>query len=422
MSKNNTNNTKNSNITKNNLNLNLNSNVKLKTNINNDNSTEKSITNTVANNKKNTSNNTDIIKNTKNTTNTTSPNIIDSSGAVDKKSENNIEDNKLFGSIKSFYSTSKQRIAIVQSLIDNTPIIIKIMNIIVPFIIAYIFTKMYYNIYLSVFFAIITVLAIFFMTKSIFFSFLYLIFYIWLISTSSSRLTYIIGTPISQTDLRKIKEPFNFLNEYKVISKKELLQTDASGSFTYSFWINITTTNSKENFDWFNYWKLIFYRGTEVKDSIVDIDTQYPGFWLTPKLNNLVIVFKHNRNPSERIELINIPLNTWVNISTVIEGKSVSIYINGLLDRTLNLEQSNPNLSNNNIYIGEKNSNVKKYAQFPGYLAQLTYYNYSLTSENVYDAYIYNKNLLDQYDLKRKSNYETQPLITNSDYLEFKNE
>jgi hypothetical protein len=307
-------------------------------------------------------------------------------------------------------------------MIDNTPIIIRILNIVVPFTITYIFTKLYYNLAISILFAIITVIAIVFMTKSIFYSILFLILYIWMITNSASNMIHINGIPIKETDITMIKEPLNFLNEYKIISKKQLLAADSSGNSAYSFWLNINTASDKDNFSWFNYWKLVFYRGTEAKNSLIDIDTQYPGFWLTPKLNNLVIVFKHGGNPSERIELINIPLNIWVNITTVIEGRSVSIYINGLLDRTLNLEQSNPNVTDNNLYIGEKKSDVKKYSKFPGYLAQLTYFNYSLTAHNVYSSYIYNKKILDNYEEKKNNNYVTQPLITNSDYLEFKSE
>ena len=370
----------------NNLNININSNVKLNSNVNNAN-----------NNKNNNKNNNDKINNsTKQIIN----NEIIPANTIVKNIPN--ENNEAINKIREYYKYGKEKIIKVQSLIDNTPILIKILNIIIPFSISYIFTKMYYNIYISIFFAIITVLAILFMTKSIFYAILYLIFYIWLVTMATSEFYNVIGYPFIETDINK-DGPFNCIGNYIQINNDRLLKSDSSGSFSYSYWININSTginnpnadksSSKDNNNWFNYrnkdWKLIFYRGNEMSNGITNLDVQYPGFWLTPILNNLIIVFQSNGNPVERIEMINIPLNTWVNISAVVERKSVSIYINGLLDRTLNLQQSSPDVGKNNIYIGENNANKNNNIGFPGFLAQLTYFNYALTADAVYKGYIY---------------------------------
>ena len=397
----------------NNLNININSNVKLNSNVNNAN-----------NNKNNNKNNNDKINNsTKQIIN----NEIIPANTIVKNIPN--ENNEAINKIREYYKYGKEKIIKVQSLIDNTPILIKILNIIIPFSISYIFTKMYYNIYISIFFAIITVLAILFMTKSIFYAILYLIFYIWLVTMATSEFYNVIGYPFIETDINK-DGPFNCIGNYIQINNDRLLKSDSSGSFSYSYWININSTginnpnadksSSKDNNNWFNYrnkdWKLIFYRGNEMSNGITNLDVQYPGFWLTPILNNLIIVFQSNGNPVERIEMINIPLNTWVNISAVVERKSVSIYINGLLDRTLNLQQSSPDVGKNNIYIGENNANKNNNIGFPGFLAQLTYFNYALTADAVYKGYIYNKKIIDKYENKIKNDYVISNLITNSDY------
>jgi len=332
---------------------------------------------------------------------------------------------EVFDTLKSFYNFLKNKALMIHQMLDKTPILIKILNIVIPFSISYIFTNIQYNIYVSIIFAVITLLAILFITGSIFFTALYLIFYIWLVSSSALNLNKKIGNPLQETDIQKNGEPFNCLGNYKIINANRFLAPDSSGSFSYSYWININTIkkNEKSNNNWFDYrntdWKLIFYRGTEMSSDITNIDTQYPGFWLTPKLNNLVIVFQNNGSKIERIEMINIPLNTWVNITTVVERKSVSIYINGQLDRTLNLEQTNPDTTKNNVYIGEKNIKDKNVG-FPGYLAQLTYFNYPLTPEIVYQGYTYSKKIIDNYENKNKNNYTTSQLITNSDYLSTK--
>ena len=413
------------NINKNkNLDINLNSNVNVKTNINNNNEKNNEKNNENKNNNKtNISTSNNSISNIVNKNNKESiPNKTTDESTSLQPPENKDE---VFDTLKSYYKSTKNKILVIHSMLDNTPILIKILNIVIPFSISYIFTNIQYNIYVSIIFAIITLFAILFMTKSIFFTILYLIFYIWLISTAALNINKTIGIPLKETDIEKNGEPFNCLGNYKIINANRLLPSDSSGSFSYSYWININTIkkNEKNNDNWFDYrkndWKLIFYRGTEMSSDITNISTQYPGFWLTPKLNNLVIVFQNNGNPIERIEMINIPLNTWVNIATVVERKSVSVYINGLLDRTLNLEQSTPDITKNNIYVGEKNI-INKNIGFPGSLAQLTYFNYPLTPDLIYKGYTYNKKIIDNYEDKIKNNYITSQLITNSDYLSTK--
>ena len=413
----------------NNLNINLNSNVKLKTNINNENNESNKKNNSISNIVNKNKNNKEI-NNSKNSITDASSNASSNAfSAATAPSENKTSspENKdeVFDALKSYYNFGKNKALVIHQMLDKTPMLIKILNIVIPFSISYIFTNMHYNIYVSVIFAIITLLAILFMTSSIFFTILYLIFYIWLVTSSASKLNQTIGIPLEETDIQKNGSPFNCLGNYKIINANRLVASDSSGSFSYSYWININTIkkNDKNTDNWFDFrntdWKLIFYRGTEMSSDITNIDTQYPGFWLTPKLNNLVIVFQNNGSKIERIEMVNIPLNTWVNITTVVERKSVSIYINGQLDRTLNLEQSNPDTTKNNIYIGEKIIKDKNVG-FPGYLAQLTYFNYPLTPEIVYQGYNYNKKIIDNYENKNKNNYITSQLITNSDYLSIK--
>ena len=132
-----------------------------------------------------------------------------------------------------------------------------------------------------------------------------------------------------------------------------------------------------------------------------------------------MIVFQ-NGSYVERLELSNVPFNTWTNYTIVVETKSVSVYINGELDRTLNLYQNITIMNGYNLYIAnDKNSSKnKKNGGFAGNIAELIFYNYALTPSDVFRSYSYYKKILDNYqkDIIEKQNYSIPGLITNSDY------
>jgi hypothetical protein len=241
-----------------------------------------------------------------------------------------------------------------------------------------------------------------------------------------------IGSPIIQTDIVRSGSPYNCVANSLTIQNSSLAQDLNGGYFTYSFWLylNNNTNNSANTLattatnSWNNYrydeWKSIFYRGNPI-DNNGDLSSliQFPGFWLTPILNNMVIVFQ-NGSYVERLEIVDIPFNTWTNFSVVVESKSVSVYINGLLDRTLNLYQSVTVMNGYNLYLTSdiKTNNNQSQSGFAGSLAELIFYNYALTSLDIYRSYKYYKKIIDSYQYKINSsiNYNQASLITNSDY------
>jgi hypothetical protein len=91
------------------------------------------------------------------------------------------------------------------------------------------------------------------------------------------------------------------------INNNVFSQNTVGDNFTYSFWLYVNGNNNCINKDnnWNSYrnkeWKSIFYRGTPInEDGNLTNLVQFPGFWLTPVLNNLVIVFQ-NANNIERL-------------------------------------------------------------------------------------------------------------------------
>jgi hypothetical protein len=255
---------------------------------------------------------------------------------------------------------------------------------------------------------------------------IYIILYIVFLINIIQQRNVTIGNPIPITDIVKTKSPYVCLNQSLTIPNNELAKDLYGGYFTYSFWLylNNTTTNINNDPNWYNYryneWKSIFYRGNSINSS-GDISSliQFPGFWLTPVINNMVIVF-NNGTYVERLEINDIPFNTWVNYSLVVETKSVSLYINGNLDRTLNLYQNVTIMNSFPLYLTSDllTSTNQEKSGFAGSLAQLIFYNYALTPYDIAKSYNYYKKIINNYQNNLiKNNYQIPGLITNSDYL-----
>lgn len=318
---------------------------------------------------------------------------------------------------------SKEKYNKVKELINNTPILIKILNISVPFTITYIFTYIYFNLPLSILFSLITSFVILLLSKL--FAIIYIIIYILSLINVLQTRNVTIGNPIPITDIVKSKNPYVCLNQSLMIPSNELAQDLYGGYFTYSFWlyINNSTTSINDQPNWYNYryneWKSVFYRGSPINNS-GDISKllQFPGVWLTPIINNMVIVFQ-NSSYVERIEINDIPFNTWMNYNIVVETKSVSIYINGKLDRSLNLYQNISIMNNFPLYLTSDilMSKNKDKSGFAGSLAELIFYNYALSPADIFNSYKYYKKIIYGYQNNlNKNNYSIPGLITNSDY------
>jgi len=310
----------------------------------------------------------------------------------------------------------------VKDMINNTPLQVKIANVAVPFIITYVFTVIYFNLTLSIIFAIITFLVISLLSKLI--AVIFLILYIIITINIVRKNKNTLGIPILETNIIKINSPYNCLNTSLSIPNYKLEQDLYGGYFTYSFWLYVNNGFDSNSANWNNYryneWKSIFYRGNAINET-GDLSSliQFPGFWLTPVLNNMVIVFQ-NGSYVERLEINNIPFNTWTSFSIVVQTKSVSVYINGNLDRTLNLYQSITVMNSYNLYLTSDmlTSKNKNESGFAGSLAELIYYNYALNASEINKSYNFYKKIIDRYQNKihSQNNYKIPGLITNSDY------
>ena len=408
-----TNNTKNKNNI-NNINLNNNSSLSNNENINL-NESNNDISHLISSNNENNSSNN---------------NYSNNNVSNNKKKENNInEDTKKFiGDVSNKIKDASRGYLSVKEKWDSTSLLIKILNIGCSILLTFYFSSINYSLPLSIIFFILSFVILFIFNKL--FAFMYLAIYIIAMVEITNTKNIAYGIPLKATDLNYTKNPLDCTASSSIltIDSKEFQKELQLGNTTYSFWVYVNGSNnsgSKNTWNTYRYkeWKSIMYRGDSSSQ------TQFPGFWLTPTLNNLVIAFQHNNSKVERIQLDNIEMNKWINIITVIENKSVSIYIDGLLDRINNLDQIQPDVSTYNLYINndytsvipeeENNINISVNKNgFPGYLTNVINYNYPLTANYIKEAYTYYKKMIDNYqiNLDNKNNtYNVPSLITNSD-------
>ena len=162
-------------------------------------------------------------------------------------------------------------------------------------------------------------------------------------------------------------------------------------------WLFVNNSNSIYPNNWNNYryneWKSILYAGdSEIQSSDTTNLNQYPGFWMTPKLNNIVVTFQTSSNKVDRFEVKNFPMNEWFNLTCVVERNSVAIYINCEMQNNFNLNTMIPgDYTDYNLYLAndaklsnELNTDNKINKNgFPGFLGNLAYYNYALNQTDI---------------------------------------
>ena len=299
--------------------------------------------------------------------------------------------------------------------------------------ITFLFTNIKYNLTLSIIFAIVTTFTLFVFGR--YYGLIFLILYVIYVNKIVSSRNLVFINFIGNTDISS-NGPLNcsLIENQKVIPAKDYKNNLDSSSFSYSMWLFVNNSNSIYPNNWNNYryneWKSILYAGdSEIESSDISALNQYPGFWMTPKLNNIVITFQNSKDKVDRFEVKNFPMNEWFNLTCVVERKSVSIYINCEMQNNFNLNTTiSGDYTNYNLYIAKDDrlsnelstdiiTNANKNG-FPGFLGNLAYYNYAL---NQTDINMLCKNYSQQFkDIQYKDNKDNNSckkscVITDSD-------
>lgn len=173
-----------------------------------------------------------------------------------------------------------------------------------------------------------------------------------------------------------VDKPIFLVENYnEEIDRFNIPKSEEGQKYTYSFWIRFVNMGSSGT--WRNYDApkgiLSHFNAPNIhyipKDHILRITVGYKG--------NTEMIEKYNFN------IDNLKIQKWQHIAVTLDGKNTSIFVNGELEKSINLPNT-PFISEKSLYIGQKNNN------FNGYLALLEYWNDCLNIDQI--RQIYQKN------------------------------
>jgi len=138
--------------------------------------------------------------------------------------------------------------------------------------------------------------------------------------------------------------------------------------FTWSVWLMI---NDLYNSGVTGQYKHIFHKGnSDLSNNGVNFPNNAPGLYLEPNTNALVVMMNTFENINEEITVPDIPLNKWVNVIIRCQNKTLDIYVNGTIIRSLELSGV-PKQNYGDVFVAMNGG-------FNGYISNLWYYNYAL--------------------------------------------
>jgi hypothetical protein len=137
--------------------------------------------------------------------------------------------------------------------------------------------------------------------------------------------------------------------------------------FSYSFWFVISDLTYKNG-----EWKHMFHKGNSSS-----YPNRAPGVWIHPNNNIIRIYMNTMKEMLEYVDIDNIPLRKWVQMTIVVKNRSLSIYVNGFLKIRKELS-SLPRQNYGNVW-------TSLFGGFDGYLSQLQYFDHALEAQEIND-------------------------------------
>jgi hypothetical protein len=145
--------------------------------------------------------------------------------------------------------------------------------------------------------------------------------------------------------------------------------------FTWSIWILI---NDLYNSGVTGQYKHIFHKGnSDLSNNGVNFPNNAPGLYLEPNTNSLVVIMNTFDNINEEVTVPDIPLNKWVNVIMRCQNKTLDIYVNGNIIRSLELSGV-PKQNYGDVFVAMNGG-------FNGYISNLWYFNYALGTAKIQD-------------------------------------
>jgi len=141
--------------------------------------------------------------------------------------------------------------------------------------------------------------------------------------------------------------------------------------FTWSVWINIKDLQDKQG-----QYRNIFYKGnSNMETNGLNFPNNAPGLYIAPDTNELVVIMNTFEEINKEITIPNIPLNKWVNVIIRCQNRTLDVYVNGTITRSVEL-LGVPKQNYGNVYVAMNGG-------FNGYISNLWYYNYALGTAEI---------------------------------------
>jgi hypothetical protein len=152
----------------------------------------------------------------------------------------------------------------------------------------------------------------------------------------------------------------NTVTIYRSVNERDGLE------FTWSVWIYINNLQYLQG-----QYRHIFYKGnSNLAENGLNFPNNAPGLYLAPDSNKLIVIMNTFDVINEEISIPNIPLNKWMNVIIRCQNKTLDVYINGTVARSLQLT-SVPKQNYGDVYVGMNGG-------FDGYISNLWYHSYAL--------------------------------------------
>jgi hypothetical protein len=147
--------------------------------------------------------------------------------------------------------------------------------------------------------------------------------------------------------------------------------------FTYSVWIYVDDLQYLRG-----QYRHIFHKGNDTvsfkKPSYgLNFPNNAPGLYIHPDRNALVVIMNTFKTINEEIIVDDIPLNKWINVVIRVEGRNIDIYINGNM-ALRHVLSSVPKQNYGDVYVNMNGG-------YSGLLSNLRYYNYALSTMDIYN-------------------------------------
>ena len=146
---------------------------------------------------------------------------------------------------------------------------------------------------------------------------------------------------------------------------------DGGIEFTWSVWMLIDDLQYMAG-----QYRHVFHKGNDtIAKTGLNFPNNAPGLYISPNTNALTVIMNTFDVINEEITISDIPLNKWLNVIIRCKNKTIDVYINGVVTKSVKL-LGVPKQNYGDIYAAMNNG-------FSGFISDLAYYNYALGTTQI---------------------------------------